>query len=157
MLDNYTREKVLELIASGKGVIPYEKITDFNSLEFKPEDGVFLEKLEFVSESKQAVLGDEEFENSEFLFLALKMRNLSEINDLYNFQDVCLLCETVENLFESMHKLHGFNQRRCNSASALSGCIERNISKVTLTLPTNGETEQIFEKTLTEEFSCINT
>ena len=40
-LDTFTSEKLLELIASGKGMIPYKKITDFNSLKSKPENGVF--------------------------------------------------------------------------------------------------------------------
>ena len=76
---------------------------------------------------------------------------------LYDFQDVYLLCEIVENRFESMYKLHGFNPRRCNLASALNGCIERNISKIILSLPTNAKTVQLFEKTFTGGFSCVNT
>ena len=31
------------------------------------------------------------------LYLTLKMRNLSDENDLYSFQDACLLCKIVEN------------------------------------------------------------
>ena len=55
-----------------------------------------------------------------------------------------------------MHKLLDFNPRRCNSASDRSGFIERNISSIFLTLPTNAETVQLFEKTLTGGFSCVN-
>ena len=65
------------------------------------------------------------------------------------------LVEIVENHFLSMNKLHSFNPRRCNSASALSGCFERNISKVILTLPTNAETVQPVK--LTVGISCVNT
>ena len=70
------------------------------------------------------------------------MRNLSDMNDLYNFQDVRLLCEIVIACFEATHKLYVFNPRRCNLASTLSGCIERNISKIILTIPTNTKTVQ---------------
>ena len=84
------------------------------------------------------------------------MRNLGDMNDLYNMQDVILLCEIIENRFEKMHKKFGFNPRKCNSASTLSGCIQRNQSKVILTLPTNYEHAEIFEKTLIGGYSCVN-
>ena len=49
-----------------------------------------------------------------------------------------------------------FNPRKCNSASTLSGCVQRNQTKVILTLPTNYEHAEIFEKTLIGGYSCIN-
>ena len=84
------------------------------------------------------------------------MRNLGDMNDLYNMQDVILLCEIIENRFEKMHKKIGFNPRKCNSASTLSGCVQRNQSKVILTFPTNYEHAEIFEKTLIGGYSCVN-
>ena len=33
----------------------------------------------------------------------------------------------------------GFNPRKCNSASSMSGCVEREKSKVILTFPTKYE------------------
>ena len=54
------------------------------------------------------------------------MRNLGDMNDLYNMQDIILLCEIIENGFEKMHKKFGFNPRKCNSASTFSGCVQRN-------------------------------
>ena len=51
-LDYSAKQNVLVMVASGKGVIPYEKITDYNSLESKPEEGIFNEKSEFFSELK---------------------------------------------------------------------------------------------------------
>ena len=35
-----------------------------------------------------------------------------------------------------MQNAYGFNPRKCNSASSMSGCIEKEMSKVILTLPT---------------------
>ena len=35
------RIKILEIIVSGKGVIPYEKIESIDSLQITPEDGIF--------------------------------------------------------------------------------------------------------------------
>ena len=49
------------------------------------------------------------------------MKNLGDMNDLYNAQDVILLTEIVENRFQTMYKTYGFNPRKCNSASTLSG------------------------------------
>ena len=113
------------------------------------KNGVFSEKNEFYSNLKQSPVSDEEYECPNFLFHKLKMRNLSDMNDLYNFQDTCLLCNIIENRFETMHKMYGFNSRRCNSTSTLSGCIERNLSKVIVALPGNKEDMMLFEKTLT--------
>ena len=47
------------------------------------------------------------------------MRNLSDMNDLHNAQDVILLCEIIENRFQLMYDKYGFNPRKCNSASTL--------------------------------------
>ena len=85
------------------------------------------------------------------------MRHLGDLNDLYNAQDVILLSELIENRFQFMQDNYGFNPRKCNSASSLSGCIEREMSKVIISFPTNVENLEIFEKTITGGFSCVNT
>ena len=84
------------------------------------------------------------------------MRHLGDLNDLYNAQDVILLYELIENRFQFMQDKYGFNPRKCNSASSLSECIERQISKVIISFPTNVEHLEIFE-TVTGGFSCVNT
>ena len=101
-------------------------------------------------------MNDDDYEQSKYLFKTLKMRNLSDMNDLYNFQDVALLCKLVENRFQAMHE-SGYNPRKCNSASTLSGCIERKMSKVIIALPINNEFVNIFEQTLSGGFTCVNT
>ena len=53
--------------------------------------------------------------------------------------------------------LIGFNPRKCNSASSMSGCIEREMSKIILALPTKYEHVEIFEETVIAGFSCVNT
>ena len=82
------------------------------------------------------------------------MRNLSELNDLYNVQDVILLMVIIENRFQKMQNEAGYNQKKINSASKLSGCIQREQWKCILALPCHVE---IFEKTLSGGFSCVNT
>ena len=67
------------------------------------------------------------------------------MNDLYNTQDVIFSCEIFENRFQLMHGKYGLNLRKCNSASSMSGSIERDLSKVIIALPTNNETVDIFE------------
>ena len=85
------------------------------------------------------------------------MRNLRDMNNLYNAQDVILLCEIIENRFQLMQEENGFNPRKCNSDGTLSGCIEREMSKVIIALPTSSEAVDIFEKTLTGGFICVKT
>ena len=79
------------------------------------------------------------------------------MNDLYKAQDVILLTKIIENRFEQMFKKYHYNPRKCNSASTLSGCIQRNLSKAILTLATCNEHVEVFEKTLTGGFSSVNT
>ena len=85
------------------------------------------------------------------------MRNLGDMNDLYNVQDIILSCEVGENRFQFMHDWYGFNPRECNPASTLSGCIEREISHVIIALPTSNEVIDIFEQTIIGGFSSVNT
>ena len=144
-------------MADGKGIVPYEKIVDFNSSTLTPVDGIFFEKCEFYSDLKQKSVKDEDYECSVYLYKTLKMRNLGDMNDLFNTQDVVLLCEITENRFQLMHDRCGFNPRKCNSASSLSGSTERDLSKVIIALPTTNEIVDISEQTLTGGFSCVNT
>ena len=79
------------------------------------------------------------------------------MNDLYNAQDVTLLCEIIESRFQMMNNKYGFNVRKCNLASSISSCIEREMSKVILALPTKPDHVEIFEQTETAGFSSVNT
>ena len=152
-----TKQQILDMISSGKGIIPYELIVNMDSLLLKPDADVeFWYKTEFFSKLKMQAVDNDAYENSEFLFKNLKMRHLGDLNDLYNFQDVALLCEILENRFQAMHDGYGFNPRKCNSASTLSGCIEREMSKVIITLPTKLEHSEIFKQTIIGGFSCVN-
>ena len=56
-----------------------------------------------------------------------------------------------------MHDQYSFNLRKCNSASTLSGCIEREILPVIIALPTSNVVVGIFEQTITGGFSSVNT
>ena len=47
-----------------------------------------------------------------------------------------------------IHENYGFNWRRCNLVSTLTGCIKKTQSKVIIALPTDSETVELFEKTL---------
>ena len=44
-----------------------------------------------------------------------------------------------------MHNQYGFNPRKFNSASILSDCIEREMSRVIIALPTSNEAFDSFE------------
>ena len=85
------------------------------------------------------------------------MRNLGDMNNLYNAQGVILLCEFIENRFQVMNDTYGFNPRKCNSASSVSGYIEWEMSRIIIVLPAKLEHVEIFEYTLTVGFSSVNT
>ena len=129
------QKKSLEIIVAGKRIIPYEKIVDMNSMFITPENDVVLENSEFYSDLKQKTVSDSDYESSFFLCKTLKIRKLDDMNDLYNAQDVILLCEFGNNRFQFMHDQYGFNPRKCNSASTLSSFIQRKMLRVIIALP----------------------
>ena len=55
-----------------------------------------------------------------------------------------------------MNEKIGFDPRKCNSAGTLSGCVQRNQSKVIIALPTNYSHAGIFLKSLIGGFPCVN-
>ena len=55
------KEKVLEIISEGKGIIPYEIIVHMESYFIKPEND-FWEKSEFFSELKQIAVNDDDYQ-----------------------------------------------------------------------------------------------
>ena len=151
------RKTIVEIISSGKGVIPYEKIETIHSLSaVKPENGIFFTKDEFFSTLKDQEVDNESYENAKKLFVLLQMRNLSDLNDLYNVQDVIILLEIIENRFQIIQDKTNYNPRIINSASKLSGCIQRENSKCVLALPINNVQMEVFEKTVCGGFSSVN-
>ena len=50
-----------------------------------------------------------------------------------------------------------YTPRKCNSASKLSRWTQLEQWKVILALPANNSVMEVFEKTLTGGFSCVNT
>ena len=131
-------------------------IIDIQSFLITPEK-YFWEKTEFYSELKQSAVNDDDYQNSKYLYHTLKVKHLGDLSDLYNVQDVTLLSDIIENCFETMHKTYGFNPKKCNSASAMSGYIEWEMSKIILAIPTKLEHVEIFEQTVTGGFSSVNT
>ena len=126
------------------------------SFFIKPDKELW-EKNEFFSELKLSAVSNINYENSKYLYQTLKMRKLGDLNDLYNTQDAIWLTEIIESRFQAMQNTYGFKPRRCNSSTSMSGCIEREMSKVILALPTKYEHVEIFEETWIGGFSCVNT
>ena len=149
------KKKILEIIMEEKGVIPYEIIVDVEYFFIKL-DKDFWEKTEFFSKLKLSAVNDEDYENSKYLYKTLQMRNVGDLNDLYNTQDVLLLTKIIESRFQAMHNTYGFHPRKCNSASSMSGCIEREMPKIILALPTKYEHVEMFEETVIGSYSCVN-
>ena len=63
------------------------------------EMGYFFWKKDFFSTLKGQAVNDDDYENLKKLFILLKMHNLSDLNDLYNAQNVILLLEILENRY----------------------------------------------------------
>ena len=61
-------------------------------MNLKLEDEIVFTKDAFYITLKGKSISDEEYENSKMLYTELKMRDMNDLNDLYNAQDVILLC-----------------------------------------------------------------
>ena len=78
--------KILDIIAIGKGIFPYEKIISSDSLDIKPS-GQFFHRTEFFIILKQQNVSNEDWKIYFYLWNTLEMRNLSDMNNIYNAQD----------------------------------------------------------------------
>ena len=151
------REWVLDYSASGKGTIPYQTITDLDSLSTKPCCGDLFNKESFKSTLRQKNISQEEYENVKKNFKMLKLEALGDLNRIYNIQDTLILCEIFEQRSQLLQELFKFNPRKYNSASAFSGYVHRNKSKCNIVLLLDAKVLRIFEKTLIGGYSCVNT
>ena len=142
-------------MSSGKGTIPYEMINSFDSLYITPVDGDDFFKLEdFHSSIKNSVISVRDYASVKKFYTLMKRRNLGDLNTLYNFQDMTILCEIFESRASFLNEKFKFNLRKCNSAGSFSGCVQ---CKCLIALSTKSEHVMLFEKTLIGGFSCVNT
>ena len=99
---------ILDYLSSGKGTIPYQVITDFDSLNIRPEKD-FFEHEKFYSHLKEENISTEEYENVKKFFNILKLETLGDLNSIYNFQDTAkyfyILCEIFESRSALLQKL----------------------------------------------------
>ena len=89
------KDWVLNYLSSGKGTIPYEMINDFDSLDISPNKDLF-EIHRFYSNMKGTVISHEEYQNVKKFYKLMKMPNLGELNNIYNFQDTIILYELLK-------------------------------------------------------------
>ena len=123
-LNNEQEKWVLDFLVSGKGMIPYQMITKFSSLEIKPKDD-FFEKKDFYLSLKGKDISTE-YENVKKFFKLLRLKTLGDLNRIYNFQNTLILCEIFKQRACQLEKLFKYNPRKCNSASSFSGYVQRN-------------------------------
>ena len=155
-LDLEDEKWVLEYLASGKGMIPYQLITDFESLNMRPEKEFFSHKGFYLC-LKEENITKEEYENAKKFFKLLRLKTLDDLNRIYNVQDTAILCEIFEQRSVLLQNLFKYNAKKCNSASSFSGCVQRLKSKCCIALLTDAEIIRVFEKTVMDGYSCVNT
>ena len=74
----------------------------------------------FYLDLKQENITEDAYEKAKYLYMALKMRNIFDLNYLYIYQDVSILSKILENKCEMMNRTYRFNPRLCNFVSKLS-------------------------------------
>ena len=71
-LNNEQEKWILDYLSSGKGMIPYQMITELSSLEIKPKD-VFFNKRDFYLSLKEKDISTEEYQNVKKFFNMLRL------------------------------------------------------------------------------------
>ena len=150
------QKRILNYLSTGKGIVPYESITRYDSLDIIPENGQFFLPHKFYSSIKDTTMTNEEYENKK-IYQTMKLQNLGQLHKIYSFKDTIILCETFEQHCSHLQDLLKFNPRKCNSVSPFSGCLHRDKSNCCIALPTDTEHVRVFEKKLIGGFSCVNT
>ena len=152
------REWILDYLAKGKGTIPYQKITELDSLLSRPPFGQeFFDKDDFYSTLREEAVDEQDYEDVKNFFKLLDLSSLGKLNKYYNIQDTLILSVIFKHRSDMLQHLFKFNPRKCNSASAFSGYAHRNKSKCNIALPLDAETVKVFENTLISSYSGINT
>ena len=131
-------------------------IRKLDSLDIKP-DGDFFDYESFYSTLNEKNISKEEYENVKKVFKLLRLKTLGDLNKIYNFQDTAILFEIFEKRSSQLQEIFKYNPRKCNSASASSGCVQRLKSKYCIALPFDAEIGRVFEQTLIGGYSCVNT
>ena len=139
-------------------MIPYQKVTDFDSLNIRPDNNEeFFKQEDFYSTLKEKNISEGEHENVKKFFRILRLKTLRDMSKIYNFQDMAILCEIFEKRASLLQQLFKYNPRKCNSASAFSGCVQILKSKCCIVLPVDAEMIRVFKKTLIGAYSFVNT
>ena len=102
---------VLEYLASGKGMIPYQMITDSDALNIRPEKD-FFEYDKFYSSLKEKNISQEEYENVKKFFKILRLKMLGDLNRICNFQETSVLCEILESRSALLQELFKYNAKK---------------------------------------------
>ena len=78
---------VIEYLSSGKGVISYEMIKQWEDLNIVPSiTEFFFPKTAFYSSLKNSNISDQEHQDVQKLFCLMKMLNLLDLNDYITFR-----------------------------------------------------------------------
>ena len=95
-------------------------ITRYDSLDISSEDGNFFYPHHFYSSLKDDVMTTEVYKNLIKFYQTMKLKDLRELNKIYNFQDTITLFEIFEQWSEHLQKLFKYNPRKCRSVSSLN-------------------------------------
>ena len=76
------QEWVLNYFSSGKGTIPYQMVTGYDSLDITSEEGNFFLPHHFYSSFKDSIMTKEVYDNVKKFYLTLKLKDLGELNKI---------------------------------------------------------------------------
>ena len=91
-LTEENKKWVLDYLCSGKGMIPYHMIANFDSLNIRPDPDFFKYECVYLTLEEKNI-SEEEYENVKTFFKILMLKTQGDLNKIYNFQDTTILCE----------------------------------------------------------------
>ena len=100
-------------------------VAKYDSLDISPEEGNFVLPHQFYSSLKDDIMTMEEYKNVKKFYQTMKLKNLGELNKIYNFQDTIISVKYLNNglsIFKSF-----LNTTRVNvilQVHSVAACIE---------------------------------
>lgn len=131
--------------------------TGFNSLDISPEEGFFFLPHQFYCSLKETIISKEDYDSVKKFYQTMKLKNLGELNILYNFHDTIILCEYLKTVLLSYKNFLNTTQESVIPQVLLVFVSLETKASVWLLFQQKLNMLGFLKKILIVGFSCVNT
>ena len=140
----------LELLTK-KGAIPYDLFRtggELSCAEFPPIQS-------FISSLKMKNIDESDYENVKKIWNVFQLRNLDDLNALYNASDVIIMANVVNKRLHKLFHLFGYEPKHFASTTGFSSAALAKHSRQIITNPQNNDVLMAFENAVRGGYSAV--